>query len=84
MMRRQSATPPVSDKLRSLQQFSGLTPGFVNNKSLFSEGDCFGSKYRVGTGQRTEVQEQCKQHMPTKGATEHSAVAEQKKSVGAG
>lgn len=43
-----------------------------------------GSKYRMGTGQRTEVQEQCKQHMPTKGATEHSAVAEQKKLVQGG
>lgn len=40
------------------------------------------SKYRMRTGQRTEVQEQCKQHMPTKGATEHSAMAEQKKLVG--
>lgn len=36
----------------------------------------------MGTGQHTEVQEQCKQHMPTKGATQHSAVVEQKKLEG--
>jgi len=38
----------------------------------------------MGTGQRTEVQEQCKQHMPTKGATQHSAAVEQEKLVGEG
>lgn len=38
----------------------------------------------MGTGQHTEVQEQCKQHMPTKGATQHSAVVEQKKLMGGG
>lgn len=38
-----------------------------------------GSKYRMRTGQHTEVQEQCKQHMPTKGATQHWAVVEHKK-----
>lgn len=49
-------------------------------KALFSrEIVRQGSKYRMGTGQHTEVQEQCKQHMPTKGDTEHSAVVEQKK-----
>lgn len=42
------------------------------------------SKYRMGTEQHTEVQEQCKQHMPTKDATQHSAVAEQKKLRGEG
>lgn len=36
----------------------------------------------MGTGQHTEVQEQCKQHMPTKGDTQHSAVVEQKKLEG--
>lgn len=35
------------------------------------------SKYRMRTGQHTEVQEQCKQHMPTKGATQHLAAAEE-------
>lgn len=55
----------------------------MNNKALFGgEAGVLpqGSKYRMGTGQHTEVQEQCKQHMPTKEATEHSAVVEQKKS----
>lgn len=47
---------------------------FMNNASLFSRKIIEqGSGYRMGTGQLTEVQEQCKQHMPTEGATEHWA-----------
>lgn len=59
----------------------------MNNRVLSVLGVGWGgavpraSKYRMGTwGMHTEVQEQCKQHMPTKGAAQHSAsVAEQKK-----
>lgn len=56
----------------------------MNNRALSVRGgDAVprASKYRMGTwGMHTEVQEQCKQHMPTKGAAQHSAsVAEQKK-----
>lgn len=38
----------------------------------------------MGTGQHTEVQEQCKQHMPTKGATQHSVVEQEKFGGGGG
>lgn len=52
----------------------------MNNKSLFKWDNVpQGSEYRTGTGQRTEVQEQCKQHMPTKGVTQHSAAEEKEK-----
>lgn len=42
------------------------------------------SKYRMGTGQHTEVQEQCKQHMPTKEVPQNLAAAERKESGGWG
>lgn len=46
----------------------------MNTELLFSRKIIVqGSEYRTGTGQLTEVQEQCKQHMPTEGATEHWA-----------
>lgn len=40
---------------------------------IFKENYVQGSEYRMGTGQHPEVQEQCKQHMPTEEATEHWA-----------
>ena len=38
----------------------------------------------MGTWQHTEVQEQCKQHMSTKGGTQHQAVVEEEELGGRG
>lgn len=38
----------------------------------------------MGTGQHTEVQEQCKQHMPTKEVPQNLVAAERKESGGGG
>lgn len=67
---------------RSLPEWTGATQ-FVNSKTLL-EGNIvqWASKYRMGTGQHTEVQEQCKQHMPTKEVPQNLAAAERKESGG--
>lgn len=59
--------------------------GALNSKTLFQREHCSaGFKVQDEDRAHTEVQEQCKQHMPTKGATQHFTVVEQKNRGGWG